>query len=332
MPNIFRYVLLGKESERGTAVEGDIALDPTSCTLDSPQNYEIIVPGGMGRMSRRKRKGFYSSGGGIEYPVDINSIGYLMRGVLDKYQFTAAEAPATINTHEFYGGNENELTSWTYRVGKDVHEHIFAGCSTNSLTLSVSDGLASASLDIFGGPDDTDTLKSYSDFSSKLPTGYPMAFYDVSATVNSVDSSAICRSVQLAINNNLGRDSGRCIGSCYPSTFKAGDRLVEATLEMQFNDLTHQTLFWGDAGGPAADGSTPFPLVIEMAGGSNQKITFSMPNCMMTSAPQQPRGRDILYQTITVRALLEEDVALKDLSTVDTDILVTLENTGATLA
>lgn len=329
MVNIFRYVGIGHETTFGVEAAATIYLDPSSCTLDSPAGYEILIEGGMGRSVTRKRPGFYSTGGSIEYPVDINSVGYMMRGAFDQYTFTSG-SPG--NTHEFYGGNTNELDSWTYRVGKDVHEHIFMGCSVNSLRLNVDSGLATASVDLYGAQDDTTTLKTYSAIQSLIPTEYPLAFYDVTATINSVDTSAKCKTVSWTCSNNLGKDSGRSIGSMYPATFKAGNRVIETQLSLQFDDLTHQTLFWGDDGGPSCSGSTLFPLTLTFDGGDSGEMEISMPNCVMTSIPTQPRGRDALYQTITCRALLKEDVALADASTVDTDCLVTLVNAGATLA
>ena len=329
MANIFRYVGIGKETTFGGAVDGTIFLDPSSCSLDSPQNPEIVVEGGMGRMAARKRPGFYACSGGVTYPVDINSMGYLMRGALDQYAFTAGDPN---NTHEFYGGNLNVLPSWTYRLGKDVHEQYFTGCMINSLKLSVSDNLATASVDLLGRRDYSTTLKDYSQFADLIPTAYPLAFYDVTATVNDVDSSAICRSAEISINNNLGKDSGRGLGSMHPATFKAGTRLVEITMELQFDDLKHQTLFWGSADGPSCDGSTLFPLCLEFDGGTDGEMEMSMPNCMMNSITTQPSGREVLYQSVICTALMAEDVALADASTVNTDILVTLLNAGATLA
>jgi hypothetical protein len=188
-------------------------------------------------------------------------------------------------------------------------------------------------VDLFGAQDDTDTLKTYSDIQALIPTQYPMAFYNVTAEVNSSDVSAICRSVDLTIANTLGRDSGRSIGSMFPATFKASNRVVDVVMQLQFEDLTHQTLFWGDAGGPDCGGSTPFPLTLDFDGDTDGELIVDMPNAMMVSAPQQPRGRDPLYQTITCRAMLAEDVLLNDaITTVDTDILCTLQNNLATLA
>lgn len=327
MVNIFRYVGIGKETDFGNAVDGTIFLDPESSTLDAPSAPEILIEGGMGRMTARKRPGFYSCAGNIVYPVDINSIGYLLRGALDQYMYTVSDL-----LHEFWGENENQLTSWTYHLGKDVAEFVYDGCMINSLDLSVEGNLARATVGLFARKDTPAELKNYSDFSALIPTAYPLAFYNVTAMINDVESSAICRSTRLTINNNLNRESGRSLASMYPATFRCGARVTECQLELQFNDLKHNDLFWGGAEGPSCDGSTPFPLKLNFDGGDDGDMEIQMPNCTMTSIPTQPRGRDTLYQTITCRALLAPGVVLHDESTVDTEIYVVLANEGGTLA
>jgi Phage tail tube protein len=327
MTNTFRYVGIGKEVAFGTAVAGSVFLEQSSCTLDHPANSEILIGGGLGRMISRKRPGFYSCAGGIDYDIDVSSIGYLWRGVLDQYQYTLGE-----KLHEFYGGNSNELTSWTYRVGKDVKEFVYDGCTVNTLDLSVSGGLVSASVGLFARKDTPATIQSYSAFSSYIPTAYPLAFYEVTAEVNSSDVSADCTGLKLTVNNNLKRESGRALGSMYPSGFKAGDRVVEAQITLQFEDMDMMNLFWGDSGGPDCNGSDLFPLLLNFDGGDYGEMVISLPNCAMISAPIQPKGADPLFQTITCRALKQTSFALNDASTVDTDIYVALTNEGATLA
>ena len=333
MAQIFRYVGIGKETEFGNAVDGTIYLDPISCTLDVPAAPEIMVEGGMGRMVARKRPGFYVPSGSIEYPVDIRSMGYLFRAALDGYDFTAGEPEGT-NTHEFYGGNENVPTFWTYRVGKDVFEHVFDGCVADTLTLNVADGLATANLGLFARKDASTDLKDFSIIEPLMPAEYPLAFYEVTATINdNVEYAAKVRSANMSIKNNIGRDSGRGLGSQFPRTFRCGARTIEYQIQLQFDDLTHLQLFWGDDAGPdeTGVGSTPFPLCLEFDAGDYGEMEILSHNCVMTNIPTQPSKRDVLYQTITCRALRESAVALADLSTVDTDVLVTLENFEATL-
>lgn len=330
MVNIFRYVGIGKETTFGSEATASIYVDPQSCTLDSPGAPEIMISGGMGRMTRTKKPGFYSCGGGVTYAVDIKSIGYILRGALDQYVFTSGGDYG--NTHEFYGGDSNDLESFTYRIGKDVHEQVFMGCTVNSVDITVDQGLATASVDLFAAQDNTTTLKTYSAISSSIPSEYPLAFYETTATINDVDTSASCKSVKLSINNNLDRESGRTIGSRYPRLFRANAREVNVEMVLQFDDLTHQTLFWGDAGGPSCSGSTLFPVVIEFDAGDSGEMIWNMENCMMTGITTQPSGRDTLYQTVTCRALLDTSVALASASTVSTDVLVTVVSDATTLA
>lgn len=331
MTEVFRYVGIGKEDTFGSEASAVIYIDPTSCTLDVPAAPEIVVDGGMGRMARRKRPGYYACGGAVEYPADVASLTYLFRAVLDQYVFTDAGGEVG-NIHEFYGGNQNELTSWTYRVGKDVFEHVFLGCVGNGLTLNVADGLMTASLDLVSKVDDTTTIKTYDDISAYLPDESEVAFYDTAVSINGVPSSTICKTLNLKINNSIDKKSGRGLASMYPYGFKTnGRRLIEAQMQLEFEDDTHLELFWGGEG-PQTTGSTQFAVDIAIDSGDYGTIDICLPNALLTTIPTQAKGIDTIYQTITVRGLMGLDVELDDASTVNTDILVTVDNGVTTLA
>lgn len=508
MTEILRYIGIGKETTFGTEATPAIHVDPGSISLDTPNNAEISVVGGMGRMVARKRAGYYCPQGNFEYATDLNTIGYLFRGILDKYVYTAtsgvykvgsftdlvgganttikAATPATAGTdeitvtsptgikagdvlrvgnkvndpamevvtvlsvssdtltlvanlkndhdaltevveivtsystkaggasttilaendasdgdthidvtdatgiaegdvlsigtgatieyrvvttvadtvvsftaplaydhpageavvevekggpdetqlklHEFYGGNSPDLESFTIEAGKDVFEHVFLGCCFNTLTLSVDSGLVMANLGIVAQKDKSDTLKAIGDLT--LTADYPLAFYEVLATVNSSDISANVTSCNLNFNNNIATDRGRHLGSRYPTGFKANARDITATIQMEFENKTYLDLFWGANGVPSNTGSALFPLVLTFNGGPEVGyMTVNFPNCYLESVTTQPSGRDSLIQTLNVRAMLEEDVTLADeVTTVDTDVLVSLYCDTATLA
>ncbi len=327
MTEILRYIGIGIEGTFGTEATPAIHVDPGSISLDTPNNAEISVVGGMGRMVARKRAGYYCPQGNFEYATDLNTIGYLFRGILDGYVFTTGGGGGTPNRnlHEFYGGNSPDLKSFTIEAGKDVFEHVFMGCCFNTLGLSVDSGLVMANLGIVAQKDKSDTLKAVSALT--LTEDYPLAFYEVSASVNSSDVSAKITSCNLNFNNNISTDRGRHLGSRYPTCFKANARDITATIQMEFEAETYLDLFWGSDGAPDATGADLFPLLLTFnAGATVGDMTISMPNCYLESITTQPSGRDSLIQTLNVRAMLDEDVMLADAVTaVDTDILVTLD-------
>jgi len=507
MTEILRYIGIGKETAFGDAVVAAIHMGPGSIPLDTPNNAEISVVGGMGRMVARKRAGYYVPQGNFEYATDLNTIGYLLRGILDGYVYTAAsgkyklgdivdlpggastdiatgspvaaeattidvtaatgikpgdvlrigdpltdhdfevvqvksvstneltifnetkyahaagievveitptwgavsggasttikaENPASatdthidvtdptdiavddiisigigstieyrvvtsvesdvvsfttplvydheageavievekvgpteteLKLHEFYGGNSPDLESFTIRAGKDVLEHVFAGCCFNTLSLTADSGLVMANLGIVAQKDSSATLKSVSELT--LTTDYPLAFYEVLASVNESDVSTNVTSMVMNFNNNISTDRGRHLGSRFPTKFKGNARDITATIQMEFENETYLDLFWGADGVPSNTGSSEFPLLLTFNGGAEVGyMTMNLQNVYLESITTQPSGRDSLIQTLNIRAMLEEDVELADESTVDTDILVSLYCDTTTLA
>jgi len=334
MTETLRYFGYGKETTFGTAVDAVQHVDVASTTLDTPQGAEIIVSGGMGRGALRKRPGFYSPSGNIEYAWDIRSIGWMLRLALGGYTFTTGETgpPKVFNLHEIYGNNNVVLPSFTARCGKDNFEHIFPGSVIDTLSLSVQDNLASATVGVLSQKDAKATLQQPADL--LLPTEYPFAFYDFTGTINSVDKSAIIQNFTLDIANNVNQQSGRTIGSRHPRKFRAGDRVCSLSVSLDFEDLTYLEAFWGSATGPVNLGSTIIPFKINgQASATEGSIEFNFPHMVIMGIQTQPRGREAITQTLRLQAITDPDLMLADGTTeVSTDIYVKLQNDEPTMA
>lgn len=333
MVNVLRYFGFGREATFGTAVDASAHVDIASTTLDSPNNPEIAVRGSMGRSTFRKRPGYYSPSGGVSYDFDIETIGFMLQMALKGYGFTADEPSEGINLHEIYGTNDATLDFFTAHLGKDVFEHVFNSCVINQLTMKVDGGLAACDINVLTQKDAKAVLKSTGDL--LLPDAYPLAFQEVTASLNSSDVSAKCRSITLDINNSINADSGKTIGSMFPRRFKAGDRAVTANLVLEFLDTDMFTLFWGNATAPSTGGSTTAPLTItydaSVASAAGHQMVAYIPTAWITALSTQPSGRDTILQTVNVRALMTRDVALNDASTIDTDVLFSIHNAEGTL-
>ena len=61
--------------------------------------------------------------GNIVYAFDIKTIRWLLKWTLGGYVFTDLD-----NLHEIYASDDTDLPSFTARLGKDLFEHVFAGC------------------------------------------------------------------------------------------------------------------------------------------------------------------------------------------------------------
>lgn len=335
---MFRYGGLGSEGATfGTAVDAEFHIDGISSTLDSPKSAEYTVPSGLSRAPRRKIRAYYAPTGTLEYPWDIETIGYNLMYALGPYVFTAAEAPDTINTHEFYGDDNIVPRYFTTRIGKDKFEHIFDGCAMNALTFNVGEGILNIVNDIVARRDTKDDLTAYD--SLLLPTDVPMAFHNVTSTIGTgqgTDISAKVRTLNLAIRNNIDVNRGRNIGSEYPRRHRFGARAVEYSATLEFEDLNMLTAYWGAEDGPATIGSTfvdDFKITFAPhqvgATEENRKLEILLPQIDVKTSTISPRGSDALYHDISGVAYIDE-VTLADAATkVNTEIYVKLLNNSA---
>lgn len=327
-----RYVGLAPETSynQGSPPAAVVHLDIASSTLDVPDNPNLVYGGGLDRSPRTFRPGFYAPSGNFMYAVDVNSIIYLLKWALNGYVFTSEGGTGTLNLHEIYGNSANVLDSFCARVGKDLFEHVFSGCVANQINLQVQGEFVNLTADILAAKDSKTTLTALA--SLLLPDAYPMAFHEVTASLDSVDQSAKVKSLNLTINNNMDVESGRGLGSRHPYRAVAKERETTIEMELFFANADLLEDFWGGASAPATTGPTDVPIVLSFDNGAaNGSMEITLPKVIYTNVKQQPSGRDEIVQSVTARALIDT-VTLEDTSEVDTEISVRVENDIGTLA
>lgn len=332
MVQIYRYAGFGKESTFGTAVAPTIFIAPNKISMDPPSGVSIPVPDGMGRTRRSKVPGYYVPKGGLEYNPDLISIGWLYDWLLSGgYVFTAGSGGSPVlNTHEMYGDNNNVPDSFSLYTGKDVFEHAFTGTVLNGITMNVSNNLATATLDMMAQMDSGATLKSESDITT-LVTGSKLSFDEATCSINGQDQSAYVKSFNIGISNNMNTDVGQTIGSRFPRRFRSAARSITFSIQLLFENLDMFELYWGDPDGVDVNGSDLFALKPKFTIG-DQYLEYHLPQVEIDTINTQPSGTDVLMQTISGTAYLEEDVVLASTATVDTDVLITIVNSQTTMA
>lgn len=314
---IFRYAGFGEEDTFGTAVAAAIHTDITGASLDAPDDPNIYYPGGLGRARRVVRPGYYAPTGNVVQGIDVDSIAYLLRWALGGYSY---DDP----THSIWGNESNTLLpSFTTRVGKDLFEHVFAGCVMNSLQLQADDSYAQVTADITAQKDSKADLAELD--ALELPDEVNIAFHEI--TLESGLVTASVRSFELNIENNVDAADGRGVGSRHPYRLPAGERIVSATFGLWFEDLSQKEKFWGNATGPAAGGATEFALQLKMTptGEAAKDITIDLPVAIVSTNSHQPSERNRMDESINVQAMVGE------VDDTETDIMVKVRNTIGSL-
>lgn len=298
-----RYVGLAEESvfNMETPPNADFHVDIASAGLDTPTDTQLIFSGGLHRSARTHKSGFYSPSGNIVYAFDVNTIGFLLKWALGGYDFV--DGGAGLNTHDIWGSEVFALPSFCARIGKDLFEHVFSGCSINTLEIQVEGEFCMATADIIAAKDSKATIKDVGDLI--LPDQYPLAFHEVTAAINEgqgSDVSAKVKSLTLTINNNISAENGRSIGSRYMRRAVVGERVVTLTKNMFFEDLDALEEIWGGASGPANSGSTEMSVDLNFDAGEGKGIAVHLPRFVYSQVQLQPSGRDELVQSTSGRA------------------------------
>lgn len=326
MPPILRYAGFGNEATFGVAVPAAFHADISGASLDAPSDTENYYGGGLGRAIRTRRPGYYRPGGNVVYAWDIRTIVSMLRWTLGGYVFTADTPSLGENTHEAFGVNEAILPSFTTRLGKDVFEHVFAGCVVDSLVLDLAGDFLLATMELGAQKDSKAALQAVD--ALLLPDEFPLAFHEVTLELPAAsDLSASVKALTLTIANGLRPDSGRSIGSRFARRLPVGEREVTLGLDLWYEDTAQLETFWGAVGGPADAGATDFITKIIADAGIDGSLVLDFPSTHFSQVQQQGSGRDEITRSTALRAI-EADVPLNDLSIVRSELLATVVNSG----
>lgn len=105
-PTRLGYLGIGKESEFGNKVSPQFFVDIASASLDTPEAPELVHPGGLTRFERTTKPGSYVPQGNVEFPVDPNTLYYILwlalgaKETTDNTSSEAAEEWATTGAGE----------------------------------------------------------------------------------------------------------------------------------------------------------------------------------------------------------------------------------------
>ncbi|NPV70290.1 MAG: hypothetical protein HPY55_06550 [Firmicutes bacterium] len=289
--NYLRYAKLGEEAVHGTAVAGAVTVDPESSSLDSPGDQALFWPGASG-LDRQVAPAPYVMDGDLVVALDDVVAGWILKWLLGANE-TTGTGPYT---HVFTPSRAPLLTPFTVRLGKDIFEHVFAGCVLDSLQIEVGAEFVKATLGILASKDEKAALAGAIAWSE----GNIFAPHQVTAEIDSVDASARVEDLKLSIKNNADLKSGRTVGSRFARRGYRGALEVTGDLTLSFIDSAELERFWGTATGPTSTTLTEFPLSLNFG----TSLVIELARCVYTAMGQPLAGRDRIVQKGSLRALV----------------------------
>jgi len=226
------------------------------------------------------------------------------------------------NRHESFGTNESLLPSFTSRIGKDVFEHVFAGCVVDSLELDLASDFLLATMAVNAKIDSEAALTAES--ALLLPAEFPLAFHEVTLELPTAsDISPAVKALKLSIKNGGKPDAGRGVGSRYPARLPSFGREVTLGCDLWYDSVAQLERFWGDTAGPAADGADNVAIKITADAGTDGKLVLSLPVTHFTKVGQTPSGRDEIVQSTEIRAMVSPILLADGVTTVRSELLAT---------
>ncbi len=322
--SIRRYLGCCEEStfNQATPPEAKFHVEIASASLDVPDNPNVEFEGGLYRGRTTLEPGYYSPSGNIVFPVDIRSIGYILKWALGEYKFT--DGGEGTNTHELYGTEETILPSFTARLGRDAFEHIFSGTVINSLTIAIEGDYLMLTIDCVAAKDTKGTLKEIADLT--LFDENKLTFIAAGVTFGGTCYNCKIKGMTVTIENNVDTEAGKGIGSRYACRFPVGARNVNLSGTLHFEDETEYEKYWGQATGVGDSGPTDEEIVINIDAGDDGSLELKFPKVKYTSVAAPPSGRTPIDHAFNAYALVDTVTLADGVTKVNTELLATLEN------
>jgi hypothetical protein len=292
---------------------------------------EPLTDNGGSRTIKYAKAGAMKPEASYDYNADLKMIGHYFLAFLGNYHFTGGgEGP---NTHEFWGGENQRLPSFTAWSTFDEFMKQLFGAVLDSLKLEISDAFMGGTAEWkYKTEQKIDTIPTPSE-QKIIPDNPLIAFYDVALELDGAAPPGVVSSFSFEGKNNLKVEKTLGLGSRGPQIKpNAGAREIKLKLESllvaETVDLIEKIEYGAVGNSPSEcklyKGS--IKLIVEFCEDSDDKLTVFFPECT-AQVEYEASGADEIGVTFNLNTLGTKIVTLKDGTTkVMTDMYVLLEN------
>lgn len=293
-------------------------------------NSEPMTYSGGSRSIKKAKAGAINPEASYDMKADLKMIGHYFKAFLGNYRYTGGGAGP--NIHEFWGGENSVLPSFTGWSTFDIFMKQLFGMVCESLKLDVSDEFMDGSVEwkykteqkISEVPDPVDQ--------KLIPDNPLIAFYDIKLELDSAAPPGVVSTFSLEGKNNLNVDKIRGIGSRAPQIKPKAQRReisisLESTLVAETIDLIEKAEYGaaGNEPSPCQLYKLPLKIIIDFCEDSTDKMTVFIPDCIF-SVDYEASGADEIDVKFELQTLATKKVKLADETEEITDIYVKLEN------
>ena len=320
---------------------GDTSVTPSSFdpsfwnhaeSVEFKLNDEPVTKSGSSRMNKRARAGIMKPTGSTSADADLQQLTWYFLGFLDNYKYTAGTGD--YHTHEFYGGEGKELTSFRAMAAYDMLTKYVYGLLEDKLTLEVSDESMTVGADWIYKTEKATINGAFTEPDALTNEDLFIMFYDVSLKLNNLPVNGVSTAFSFEGNNNHNVDSTIGLGSRYPQMrAKAGKRENSISITTSLTSETVRSILdaeYGevDALQPSSCKLLQIPLEVNInhCEDPNLSCKIVFPKCTVRTE-YNVSSVDSIETTLTLESLGSSTVTLLDGTTeVETDMYIKLVN------
>ena len=308
-------------------------------SVDFKLNDEPVTRSGSSRMNKRARAGVMKPTGSTSADADLQTLAWYFLGFLDNYVYTGGGSSATVHTHEFYGGEGKELTSFRGIAMFDMLKKYLKGMSIDELKLDVSNESMTVGAEWIYKTESAAINEAFTEPDELTNEGLFIMFYDISLYLGTYnDAPKLLDGVGTAFSfsgkNNHNVDGTIGFGSRYPQKRPlAGKRENDISITTTLTSDTARSILDAEYGevnatSPSSCKLLQLPLEVRVAHCENANISAKIvfPKCNVR-VEYSMSGADAVETTISLDTLGSGTVELADGTTeVETDMYVKIVN------
>ena len=303
--------------------------------VDFQLNDEPVTRSGSSRMNKRSRAGVLKPQGSTTADADLQQLGWYFRGYLDNYKYTAGTG--TVHTHEFWGGEGKELTSFRGIAVFDMLKQYLYGLLIDQLKFEVSNENMTVGAEWIYKTEEAGIIGlDGEDF--EMPEELTneqifIMFYDVILRLNNRELDGISTAFSFEGNNNHDVDHSIGLGSRAPQKRAQAQKRENAlTITTSLTGDTVRSILdakYGEVGAlkPSKCKILQIPLEVEIKHCENLDIGCNIifPKCTVR-VEFNSSGTDVIEATLNLDTLGSGTVRLMDNTEIATDMYVKLVN------
>ena len=205
---------------------------------------------------------------------------------MDNYYFT--DGGSNPNVHEFWGGENNKLSSFTLWVTFDIFEKTIVGSLLDNFKMEVSDEYMKFTADFVYKTEESEEIENIELYKVKLLDGdWALMFYDVSVEIDESAPPGIVSSFSFDGKNNINVDKTIGLGSRGPQRKAAAqgrDIAISfvSTLERETLELI-QKAEYGEVGNEPSECKLckiPLKLICNVCEDTTDRLEITFPECI----------------------------------------------------